>query len=239
MNDWQDSTREDYLSKGLASRSGYGRKPALLIIDFSNGFTDPKSPLGGNFDQQLATTASLLTEFRRGRLPVVYTTVAYQSDYRDAGVFIKKVPSLSILVEGSDLVEIDNRIAPQEGEHVIVKKYASSFFGTELDVYFRGMGVDTVIITGCTTSGCVRASAVDSLQYGFQTIVVREGVGDRADGPHHANLFDMDAKYCDVESEQDVLSYLRSLVAEGGEAAEADNNFRGWWQAAPPTSISS
>jgi maleamate amidohydrolase len=92
MNDWQDSTREDYLSKGLASRSGYGRKPALLIIDFSNGFTDPKSPLGGNFDQQLATTASLLTEFRRGRLPVVYTTVAYQPDFRDAGVFIKNYP---------------------------------------------------------------------------------------------------------------------------------------------------
>jgi len=122
---------------------------------------------------------------------------------------------------------------------VIVKKYASSFFGTELDVYFRGMDVDTVIITGCTTSGCVRASAVDSLQYGFQTIVVREGVGDRADGPHHANLFDMDAKYCDVESEQDVLAYLRSLVAEGGDAAQADNDFRGWWQAGPPTSISS
>ncbi|MEO1841070.1 MAG: isochorismatase family protein, partial [Pseudomonadota bacterium] len=139
MNDWQDSTREDYLNKGLASRSGYGSKPALLIVDFSNGFTDPKSPLGGNFDQQLATTASLLTEFRRGRLPVVYTTVAYQPDYRDAGVFIKKVPSLSILVEGSDLVQIDDRIAPQQGEHVIVKKYASSFFGTELDVYFRGM----------------------------------------------------------------------------------------------------
>ena len=237
MNEWQDSTREDYLSKGLASRSGYGKKPALLIIDFSNGFTDPESPLGGNFDQQLETTASLLTEFRRGGLPVVYTTVAYQSDYRDAGVFIRKVPSLSILVEGSDLVKIDKRIAPQDGEHVIVKKFASSFFGTELDVYFHGLGVDTVIITGCTTSGCVRASAVDSLQHGFQTIVVREGVGDRAEGPHHANLFDMDAKYCDVESERDVLDYLCSLIKEGGEASAADNDFRGWWQVAPPTTI--
>lgn len=238
MNDWQDSTREDYLSKGLASRSGYGRKPALLIVDFSNGFTDPSSPLGGDFDQQLDTTARLLAEFRRGRLPVVYTTVAYDPDFRDAGVFIKKVPSLSILVSGSHLVEIDDRIAPADGEHVIVKKFASSFFGTELDVYFRGLGVDTVVITGCTTSGCVRASAVDSLQYGFQTVVVREGVGDRAEGPHHANLFDMDAKYCDVESEEDVLSYLGRLIDEGGEATEADNDFRSWWQGAPPTSIS-
>ena len=237
MNAWQDSTRESSLAKGLASRSGYGEKPALLIIDFSYGFTDPDSPLGGDFTRQLETTARLLAEFRRGRLPVVYTTVAYDPDYRDAGVFIKKVPSLSILVNGSPLVEIDDRIAPAEGEQVIVKKYASAFFGTELDVYFHGLGVDTVVITGCTTSGCVRASAVDALQYGFQTVVVREGVGDRADGPHEANLFDMDAKYCDVESERDVLEHLRALVDDGGLAAAADNDFRQWWQDRLPTAV--
>ena len=237
MNDWQDSTRESYVAKGLASRSGYGKKPALLIIDFSYGFTDPASPLGGDFTRQLETTARLLAEFRRGRLPVVYTTVAYEPDYRDAGVFIKKIPSLSILVSGSSLVEIDDRIAPAEGEQVIVKKFASAFFGTELDVYFHGLDVDTVVITGCTTSGCVRASAVDSLQYGFQTVVVREGVGDRADGPHEANLFDMDAKYCDVESERDVLEHLRVLVDDGGLAAAADNDFRQWWQDRLPTAV--
>ena len=239
MNDWQDSTRESYLAKGLASRSGYGQNPALLIIDFSNGFTDPDSPLGGDFTRQLETTSRLLAEFRRGRLPVVYTTVAYDPGFHDASVFIKKVPSLSILVNGSPLVEIDERIAPVEGEQVIVKKFASAFFGTELDVYFHGLDVDTVIITGCTTSGCVRASAVDSLQYGFQTVVVREGVGDRADGPHEANLFDMDAKYCDVESERDVLEYLEALVDDGGLAAVADNDFRQWWQDRLPTAVRS
>ena len=237
MNDWYETTRAEYVSKGFASRSGYGAKPALLIVDFSNGFTDPASPLGGDFDQQVEVTARLLTKFRKGHLPVVYTTVAYEPDFRDAGVFIKKVPSLSILVQGSHLVEIDDRIAPLKGESVIVKKYASAFFGTELDKYFRGLEVDTVVITGCTTSGCVRASAVDSLQYGFYTVVVREGVGDRAQGPHEANLFDMDAKYCDVESEHDVLAYLTSLVEEGGLAAEADNQFRQWWQGPPPTSV--
>ena len=239
MNDWHESTRADYASKGLGSRSGYGIKPALLIVDFSNGFTDPASPLGGDFDQQVAVTARLLRGFRDGQLPVVFTTVAYEPDFRDAGVFIKKVPSLSILVQGSHLVEIDDRITPLKGEPVIIKKYASAFFGTDLDTYFKGLEVDTVVITGCTTSGCVRASAVDSLQHGFHTVVVREGVGDRAEGPHEANLFDMDAKYCDVELEHNVLSYLSSLVEEGGVASKVDNQFRQWWQQPPPTSVGS
>ena len=119
-----------------------------------------------------------------------------------------------------DRIEIDDRIAPLKGESVIVKKYASAFFETDLDAYFKGLEVDTVVITGCTTSGCVRASAVDSLQHGFHTVVVREGVGDRAQGPHEANLFDMDAKYCDVESEHNVLTYLSTLVEEGGVASK-------------------
>ena len=131
---------------------------------------------------------------------VVYTTIAYEPDFRDAGLFIKKVPSLSILLKGSPMVEVDRRIAPLPGERVVEKKFASSFFGTDLAGYLKGLGVDTVIMTGCTTSGCVRASAIDSLQYGFLTVVVREGVGDRPEGTHEANLLDIDAKYGDVVS---------------------------------------
>lgn len=234
---WEESTRAEYTEKGLGSRSGFGSKPALLIVDFSNAFTDANSPLGGNFDSQVAVTSRLLTEFRRGALPVVYTTVAYDPDYRDAGIFIEKIPALAMLVNGSHWVEIDERIAPVDGDQVIVKKYASAFFGTELDRYFHGQEVDTVVITGATTSGCVRASVVDSLQYGFRTIVCREGVGDRADGPHHASLFDMDAKYCDVKVEDEIHEQISAVIESGGVQARVDNNFRQWWQARLPTRV--
>ena len=236
-HDSEEATRADYAAKGLGSRSGFGEKPALLIVDFSNGFTDPASPLGGDFDSQVDVTARLLAKFRTGCFPVVYTTVAYEPDFNDAGIFIEKIPALSLLVKGSKWVEIDRRIAPVKGDEVIVKKYASAFFGTELDRYFHGQGVDTVVITGATTSGCVRASAVDALQYGFRTIVCREGVGDRAEGPHHANLFDMDSKYCDVKVEQEIQEHLESLVVSGGMQGRADNEFRQWWQGRLPTRV--
>lgn len=212
MNDWQHRTLEDYQNKGFAARSGYGDHPALLIVDFIYAFTDPSTPLGGEFSTQLVVTQQLLSVFRRAGFPVVYTTIAYEPHYRDAGLFIKKVPSLSILVKGSNLVEVDDRIAPQAGEHIVEKKFASAFFGTALDQYLKGLGVDTVVMTGCTTSGCIRASVIDSMQYGFHTVVVREGVGDRADGPHEANLFDIDAKYADVVNVDDVLEHLHESV---------------------------
>ncbi len=128
---------------------------------------------------------------------------------------------------------IDERIKPQHDEYIVSKKYASSFFGTNLDTYLRMQGVDTVVITGCTTSGCVRASAVDSLQYGFHTIVVGDGVGDRAQGPHEANLFDMDAKYADVVSTSDVLEHINKnhavAVSSGGNKQVTDG-FQRWWR---------
>jgi nicotinamidase-related amidase len=229
MNDWQQDTLEDYQSKGFADRSGYGRRPALLIVDFINGFTDPTSPLGGDFSGQLAVTNQLLAEFRQAMLPIIYTVIEYQPDFSDAGIFIKKVPSLSVLVKGSSLCEVDDRIAPQAGDYIISKKFASSFFGTNLDTYLRSNGVDTVIMTGCTTSGCIRASAVDSLQYGYYTVVVREGVGDRAQGPHEANLFDIDAKYGDVVSIGEALDYMRGRTGAENLADQATEDFSRWW----------
>ncbi len=213
MVDWKDETLESYKSKGFASRSGYGQLPGLLIVDFINGFTDPTSPLGGDFSSQLDATSALLSAFRAGGLPVAYTTVEYEHDYSDAGVFIEKVPSLAVLKKGSPMVAVDDRIAMHPGERLFSKRYASSFFGTDLDEWYRENSVDTCVIVGCTTSGCVRASAVDSLQYGYRTIVVRDGCGDRAEGPHEANLFDIDAKYGDVISLAECLAYVDSLKA--------------------------
>jgi len=230
MNDWQRTTRLDYERKGFAGRSGYGRSPALLVVDFINGFTDPASPLGGDFSSELAATARLQEAFRRASLPIVYITIAYAHDLHDGGLFVKKVPSLAILKRGSPLTEVDERIRPRPGERIVEKKYASAFFGTDLDAMLRSLRVDTVIMTGCTTSGCIRASAIDSLQYGYHTIVVRDGVGDRASGPHEANLFDIDAKYADVVTLSETLGYLATFAAGAGFAAAARDDFDRWWQ---------
>ena len=234
MNDWQRDTLQDYQQKGFAARMGYGIKPVLLVVDFINGFTDPESPLGGDFSAELAVTQQLQAEFRQRHLPILYTTVVYQNDLRDAGLFIKKVPSLAILTRGSTNILVDARIQPQFDEKVIEKKYASVFFDTELDGYLRGLTVDTVVMVGCTTSGCIRASAIDAMQYGYHTIVVRDGVGDRATGPHEANLFDIDAKYGDVITARQVMDYLASLsnsaqpaLAKGNGRRYAD--FQHWW----------
>ncbi len=203
--------RRFYEQRGFARRVGFGERPALLIVDFIVAFTDPSSPLASNYDAEVEAARELLMAARGKGVPIFFTTVEYEEDLRDAGVFLMKVPSLSILKKGSRMTAIDERLAPKPGEHVIVKKYASAFFGTSLTSTLTALRCDTVVIGGCTTSGCVRASAVDSCQHGFRTIVVREAVGDRAPGPHEANLFDIDAKYGDVVSLGEVLEYLMGL----------------------------
>ena len=231
--DWQPSASAEYERKGFSARSGYGARPALLIVDFIKGFTDPGTGLGGDYSAELAVTAKLLAEFRARALPVFFTTVAYEPHLRDGGQFVAKVPALSILVKGSEWVKVDDRIRPRASEQVVLKKYASAFFDTRLDMELRGLGVDTVVIVGCTTSGCIRASAIDSMQNGFRTVVVRDAVGDRAETPHEVNLFDIDAKYGDVVSSRDVLEYLRGLGERGGLGATADGEFQRWWNRTP------
>ena len=230
---WQSATGAEYERKGFSARSGYGTRPALLVVDFINGFTDSGTGLGGDFGAELAVTAKLLAEFRARALPVCFTTVAYEPHLRDAGRFVAKIPALSILVKGSEWVKVDDRIRPRPSEQVVVKKYASAFFDTRLDMELRGLGVDTVVMAGCTTSGCIRASAVDSMQHGFHTVVVRDAVGDRAKTPHEVNLFDIDAKYGDVVSSGEVLGYLRGLGHSGGLGATAGDEFQRWWNSAP------
>ena len=233
MGNWQSATGAEYERKGFSARSGYGTRPALLVVDFINGFTDSGTGLGGDFGAELAVTAKLLAEFRARALPVCFTTVAYEPHLRDAGRFVAKIPALSILVKGSEWVKVDDRIRPRPSEQVVVKKYASAFFDTRLDMELRGLGVDTVVMAGCTTSGCIRASAVDSMQHGFHTVVVRDAVGDRAETPHEVNLFDIDAKYGDVVSSGEVLGYLRGLGHSGGLGATAGDEFQRWWNSAP------
>ena len=212
------------------NRSGYGTKPALLVGDFIYGFTDPTTPLGGDFSKELAVTADLLETFRAAQLPIVYTTIAYEPGFEDGGVFVKKIPSLKILEVGSKMVDVDNRIRPRPDEYVALKKYASAFFETDVDAYLKARSVDTIIMTGCTTSGCIRASAIDSMQYGYLTVVVEEGVGDRAQGPHDANLFDIDAKYADVVSVDEVNSYMKSLATNQEVGAQVLEDFNKWWR---------
>ncbi len=232
MDETHRRTFDDYRQKGLAARCGFGTRPVLLIVDFINGFTDPSSPLGGPLGHEIEETGKILEAFRRASLPVIYTTIAYRADLRDAGMWIRKVPGLEILKKGTRMVEVDGRILPVAGETVIEKKQASAFHGTDLDAILKSRGIDTIVMTGCTTSGCIRASATDSIQYGYYTAVVADAVGDRADGPHQANLFDIDAKYGDVISTSEALDYVASAAASGGFGSEADNAFRQWWNQA-------
>jgi maleamate amidohydrolase len=197
-----------YEGEEFGASVGLGERPALVIIDLINAFTDSETELGSEVDGVIKQTERLLSAFRKHDLPRYFTTVAFEESYGDAGRFIEKVPALRELRLGTEAVEVDDRIAPVDDERVILKKYASAFFGTDLETELTTHRVDTLVIAGVTTSGCVRATAVDSLQHGYRTIVPADAVGDRAEGPHRANLLDIDAKYGDVVETDDVIAHL-------------------------------
>jgi nicotinamidase-related amidase len=208
-----DGKRSIYNRSGLGHRIGYGNRPCLLIVDMQIGFTSPeKSPLAGNLDAQVAAINKLIPAARKKGVPIVFTVVGYDPKVPgDGGLWAEKAPTILELKLGSDLVELDPRIRRAPEDLLLVKKYASAFLGTPLSMSLVTRGVDTLIVTGCTTSGCVRASVVDALWHGFRPIIPREAVGDRAEEPHEANLFDMDSKYGDVVSLADVLAYFEEL----------------------------
>ena len=197
-----------YKAQGFGNRSGFGTAPALVIVDFVNGFNDPAAFGGGNIPEAIAATVKLLAACRRHKIPVAYTRVVYADDGSDAGVFCLKAPGLLQLTETSPLSQVVSELAPRPGEYVLRKTQPSAFFGTNFANWLISKGVDTLLITGCTTSGCVRATVIDSMSYNFRTIVVSDGVGDRAIGPHDANLFDMGQKYADLVSARDVIAHL-------------------------------
>ena len=200
--------------EGFHGRVGFGAKPALVVVDVNRGFTDPASPLVCDLDDCVAAIARLLDAFRAAGLPVIFTTVCYDDFGKQAAaVFLEKIPALLVLEPGSPWVEIDPRIAPLGGEPVLAKHFASAFFGTPLASVLASAGCDTVVVTGASTSGCVRATALDALQHGYRVVVPREAVGDRNPAAHEANLYDLDAKYADVVSVEDVLGALTGVVA--------------------------
>ena len=202
--------------EGFHGRAGFGQRPALLVVDVNVGFTDPASPLVCDLEDVVAAIQTLLEEFRRARLTVVYTTVSYgEGDKVAAAAFIEKIPALLTLQAGSRWVEIDPRIAPLPHEPVLNKLFASAFFGTPLASLLAAAGCDSVVVTGASTSGCVRATAVDGLQHGYRVVVPREAVGDRNPGAHEANLYDIDAKYGDVVSVGEVVAHLEELAGVG------------------------
>jgi nicotinamidase-related amidase len=213
-----EAAQRIYEASGLGASVTLGRRPAVLVIDFSCGFTDPECALGSELTPQVDSTRRLLDAARAKGLPVVFTTIGFEPNGKDGGLWLQKVPTLAALELGGRWVEIDPRLEPRDDETVIVKKGASGFFGTNLVSVLVTQGVDTVILCGATTSGCIRATAIDLLQYGWPTIVPRECVGDRAQAPHDANLFDIQAKYADVVSLEDALGYLESVPSALGSA---------------------
>jgi nicotinamidase-related amidase len=205
--------RRIYERAGIGTRLALGSRPAVLVIDLQLAFTDPAFALGADLAAEVEQTRRVL-ELARGRdFPVVFTVVAYEPHAVESVLWVQKSRALADLRIGSRWVEIDARLGRREDEPIVVKKGASGFFGTDLASILVGCDADTVVLCGASTSGCIRATAVDLLQYGWPTLVPRECVGDRARAPHEANLFDIDAKYADVVSVDEALAYLGSVPA--------------------------
>ncbi|MDE0605018.1 MAG: N-carbamoylsarcosine amidohydrolase [bacterium] len=203
-----DGLAEDYRQAGFSNRLGFGEHPALVVVDFCQAYLDPDSPLYAGVEDARESCIRLLAAARSAQIPVVHTRVEFQPGGADGGIFFRKVAALACFVRGNPLGEYGKGLEPADGEVVVVKQYASGFFGTSLASTLTSLGVDTLIITGVSTSGCVRATALDACQHGFVPIVVRDACGDRDQRVHEANLFDLDAKYADVVSEQEVLDEL-------------------------------
>lgn len=208
-------TDETYARAGFGAAVRRGARPAIVVVDLTNGFTDPAAPTGADLDAVVAATTELVAAGRPAGVPVVWTTIAFTAAEADgdAVTWLDKAPGMRALREGSHAVALDRRLPVDPADHLITKKGASGFFGTGLAALLTGLRVDTVLVCGATTSGCVRASAVDAVQSGFGVLVATECVGDRAAGPHDAALFDVQAKYGDVIDLADAVGYLTGLRA--------------------------
>jgi nicotinamidase-related amidase len=214
-----NDARAVYDAAKLGQGYTWGKNPCVLVIDFSCGFTDPECSLGSDLTAEVEATRRLLDAARGKGLSVVYTTIGFAPHGKDAGIWIEKAPSLADLELDGKWIDIDPRLDLQDDEVVVMKKGASGFFGTNLASILVAQGIDTVILCGATTSGCVRATAIDTMQYGWPAIVPRECVGDRAQAPHEANLFDIQAKYADVVSVDEVIEYVARIESRAGAPA--------------------
>ncbi len=198
----------DYKTAGFGNNLGTGQKPALLVVDMVQAYFDPTSPLYAGVEAERDCTARLVDAARGVGIPVIWTGVRYQPGGADGGLFYKKVKALKVFDAGNPLGDIADGLSMRDDEVLVIKQYASAFFGTSLVATLNSMGIDSLFIVGVTTSGCVRATALDALQHGFVPLLVRDGCGDREDHIQEANLFDLQQKYADVISEEQALALM-------------------------------
>lgn len=197
--------------KAYDNKLGFGYRPALILVDFVQAYFDENCDLYAGVEDALASALRVRDAARAAGIPVIYSNVVYEEDGSDGGIFFRKAPVLKNFVIGNPMGDWPSGLRPASGELVISKQYPSAFFGTVLAATLAANDVDTLIITGVTTSGCIRATCVDTMSNGFIPIVVADACGDRHVAPHEANLFDMNAKYADVVSEAEVLAYLQQV----------------------------
>jgi len=205
--------QDDYARAGFGGRLEFGQRPALLIVDVVMAYLDPASPLYARGEAALASNRRLADTARGAGVPVIFTNVVYGPDGVEGGMFFRKVPALSAFVKGSSAGDFPPELQPEPGELVVSKHYPSAFFGTSLASTLHSRRIDTVLVTGYSTSGCVRATALDALCHGFAPFVVSDACADRDERPHLQNLFDMGAKMAEVVDEARAISLLASVSA--------------------------
>jgi maleamate amidohydrolase len=210
------TTAEIYQAAGLGHQMRLGSRPAVIVVDLTYGFTDPACALGSDLADVVSATCTVIDRARQSGHPVIFTRIAYAADLSDAGIWLEKSPALAELRRGTRWTQLDARLGWRPGDPVVTKTGASAAFGTPLLTILAAGQRDTVVLCGATTSGCVRATAVDLLQAGYRTVVPRECVGDRAPEQHDSSLRDLDAKYVNVTSAGDALEYL-DLCRQPGE----------------------
>lgn len=208
--------------EGFGQDVGIGSKPALIVVDFQNGFVDPRYFGGGNIKEAAQATVPLLAAARQGGRPVAFSRAVYPEACLQGNAFVAKVPSLRLLSPEASITQIVPELAPLPGELVVDKQAPSPFFGTNLSAWLRGLDVDSLVLVGCTTSGCLRAAVVDALSHNFRCVVVRECAGDRAQEPHDASIFDMRMKYCDIVTRDKAVGMLAPEGTGHNPSAEGE-----------------
>lgn len=211
-----DSQQQTYSAAGFGRAVPRGKRPGIIVVDFSYGFTDLQYPTASDASEQIARAKAICDALRAKGFAVIFSTIAYQPGEVGKLPWLKKATGMAALIDGTRLVQIDAATGIQPQDAVVTKKGASSFFGSTLAALLTGAGVDTLIVAGATTSGCVRATVVDAVQSGFNVLVPRDCCADRAQGPHEANLYDMQQKYADVTDADEILSWLATLPASSG-----------------------
>jgi maleamate amidohydrolase len=200
---------ENY-ARAYQGRLGFGQRPVLLVVDMVQAYFEPACPLYAEVDRELAVTIKLIDAAREASVPVIYTNVVFHESGVNGGMFFKKAPVLENFCAGNPMGEWPAGIAPRQDELVISKQYPSAFFGTTLAATLTALQIDSVVTCGVTTSGCVRATCIDTVSNGFIPLIVADACGDRHAAPHEANLFDMNAKYGDVVCSEEVIAHFVS-----------------------------